>query len=85
MGYLGAFHSSPMNDATTEFLKNIYFCFSYLAAPSFSCGTQDLLRHVGSINSSLKLGVKSGSPALGLWVLSQWTTKKIPWVFFSNT
>ena len=83
-GYLGAFHSSLMNDATTEFFKNIYFCFICLAALGLSCGTQDPLQHVRSINSSLKPGVKSGSPALGLWILSHWTTKEIPWMFFSN-
>ena len=81
-GYLGAFHSSLMNDATTEFLKNIYVCFTCLAAPGLNCGTQDLLRHGGSIDSSLKPGVTSGSPALGLRILSHWATKEIPWIFF---
>jgi len=81
-GYLGAFHSSLMNDATTEFLKNIYFCFTCLAAPGLNCGTQDLLRHVGSIDSSLKPGVTSGSPALGLRISATGPPRKSPGYFF---
>ena len=47
--------------------KQILYCMSYREVPELSCGMWDLV---------LWPGIKPGSPALGTWCLSHWTTRK---------
>ena len=49
-------------------MVNIYYYFKiHLAALGLSCGTWDLVPQTG---------IKPGSPALGVWSLSHWTTRE---------
>ena len=55
-----------------DFLISI---FIYLTVLGLSCGIQDLVP---------RPGIKSRSPALGVWCLSHWTTREVsPWIFLN--
>ena len=49
-----------------------------------SCGTQDLLScHVQTLHCGMwdlvpRPGIEPGTPALGVWSLSHWTTREVP-------
>ena len=63
------------------------YLFIYLAVPSLSCGTQDLFLFFNAVCGIFSCGmwdlvpqprIEPRPPALGLWRLSHWTTRKIP-------
>ena len=51
--------------------------------PGFSCATQDLSCGMRTLSCRMWdlvpwLGTEPGSPSLGMWSLSYWTTKGVP-------
>ena len=62
------------------FRISVVFLFTYLAALGLSCSTHDLRSSVAACKDLVPWpGIKPGSPVLGAWSLSHWTTKKVPW------
>jgi len=64
--------SAHICSTSMDFLISI---FIYLTGLGLSCGIQDLVP---------RPGVKSRSPALGVWSLSHWTTREVPPRIFLN-
>ena len=74
------------------FIYLFTYLLTYLAAPGLSCGMQDLRCHVWDLHCGMRTlscgmwdlvpwpGMKPGTPALGAWSLSHWTTREVPWL-----